>query len=85
MPAIASGEGWGLIGFSPQQLADAFRGADDILINQLDPLVAKLAAKQPAFYAKYKAARVIIDPPGGHGTSGDSGGGGGGTPVPPAT
>ena len=49
-----------------QQLPDAFRAADEILNNQIDPLAAKLAKKNPDFYAKYQAARIIIDRPGGH-------------------
>ena len=49
-----------------QQLPEAFHQADQILQDQLDPLAAKLAKTQPDFYAKYQAARVIVDRPGGH-------------------
>lgn len=49
-----------------QQMPAVFRKADALLENQIDPLLLPLRKTHPEFYAKYKAARIIIDRRGGH-------------------
>ena len=53
------------------RLPAAFKEADALLENQIDPLLRPLERAQPEFYARYKAARIIIDRRGGH-DNGDS-------------
>lgn len=50
-------------------LNGAFARADEVLELRIDRLVEKLQARQPAFYAHYRSARVIVDVGGGHATA----------------
>jgi hypothetical protein len=47
------------------QLPVAFKEADALLENQIDPLLVPLRKTHPEFYAEYKAARIIVDRRGG--------------------
>ncbi len=49
-----------------ERMPVAFRQVDSLLRHQIDPLVAKLASTQPNFYARYQAARIVVDRPGSH-------------------
>lgn len=51
------------------RLPAAFRAMDELLKERIDPLALKLKPTQPAFYANYLAARVIVDVPGGRATA----------------
>jgi hypothetical protein len=43
------------------ELVKLFEKLDDVLYNQLDPLVEKFKTSEPAFYNEYKTARAIVD------------------------
>lgn len=49
-----------------EQLRSAFREADDMLTTWLDPLIMPLKVTDPEFYARYRAAREIVDRPASH-------------------
>jgi hypothetical protein len=42
-------------------LVDLFADLDEVLKNQLDPLLEKFRITQPAFYNEYQAARVAVE------------------------
>ena len=51
---------------STYQLPVAFDEVDELLAKEIDPLLVRFKKKtEPAFYADYQAARIIIDRPGG--------------------
>ncbi len=43
------------------ELTTLFRELDEVLGEQLDPLMAKFRFTQPAFFAEYETARAIVD------------------------
>ena len=43
------------------ELVTLFTELDEVLIEQLDPLMAKFRFTQPAFFAEYQTARAIVD------------------------
>jgi len=43
------------------ELVTLFTEPDEVLTEQLDPLMAKFRFTQPAFFAEYQTARVIVD------------------------
>jgi hypothetical protein len=43
------------------ELVTLFTELDEVLTEQLDPLMAKFRFTQPAFFAEYQTARVIVD------------------------
>jgi hypothetical protein len=43
------------------ELVTLFTELDEVLTEQLDPLMAKFRLTQPAFFAEYRTARVIVD------------------------
>jgi hypothetical protein len=43
------------------ELMTLFVQLDDVLFNQLDPLMEKFSQSSPAFYNEYQTARVIVD------------------------
>lgn len=50
------------------QLATAFRDIEALLTKQIDRLLLPLAKTSPGFYAQYRAARQIVNVPGGRST-----------------
>ena len=65
-----------------ENLGRAFEELGSLLDHELDPLVLSLREADPAGYALYQAARIVIDRPGTPAKTDDPTGGGG-TPVPP--
>ena len=43
------------------ELVTLFAELDEVLTEQLDPLMTKFRFTQPAFFAEYQTARVIVD------------------------
>ena len=50
-----------------QAMATAFADADDLLETHIDPLLFPLQKSNPEFYLRYRAAREVLDAPGGAG------------------
>ena len=64
-------------------LPERFTQADTILSKRLDGLMVQFRESAPAFYNEYRAARSVVDIPGGHKVNGN--GNGNGTPTPTPT
>ena len=50
------------------ELVDLFADLDEVLNNQLDPLMEKFQETEPAFYHEYESARVVVDAAATHGS-----------------